>query len=235
MDKPQLLVTRIGQDHTYEEVWQLQSHLQKRLIHNKRHEQLAMPNHLLLCEHPPVYTLGKSGDISHLKATAQELDDQGATFFKINRGGDITYHGPGQLTVYPIFDLDYLYHDLHRYVRELEQIVINVLSHYHIKGERIKEYTGVWLDVHSAQKRKICAIGIHMSRWVSMHGLALNINTQLNMFDNIIPCGIAETDKSVTSISQELGRAVDLSEVRTLIKEEFIKMFGFEEYQTLYK
>ena len=223
-----VLITRIGQRHSYEEVWELQSHLQKSLISAKRSGVLDKPNHILLCEHPPVYTLGKSGDISHLKKSEEELAAESVTFYKINRGGDITYHGPGQVTVYPIFDMDHFYHDLHRYVRELEQIVINVLSHYGILGDRIEEFTGVWIDVNSTNKRKICAIGIHMSRWVSMHGLALNIDTDLSYFNDIIPCGINDQDKTVTSISEELGRTVDRQEVEELLVNQFSEMFGFQ-------
>jgi len=228
MTKHSVIVTRIGQQHSYEEVWELQSHLQKGLIAAKRNSVLNKPNHLLLCEHPPVYTLGKSGDIAHLKKSEEELAAESVTFYKINRGGDITYHGPGQVTGYPIFDMDHFYNDLHRYVRELEQIVINVLAHYGIIGDRIEEFTGVWIDVNSPNKRKICAIGIHMSRWVSMHGLALNVDTDLSYFNNIIPCGINDKDKTVTSISKELGHQVDRREVEELLVEEFSEMFGFQ-------
>lgn len=227
MSIPSLIISHIGQEHQYEEVWELQSHLQQGLVKSKRSGVLDKPNHLLICEHPPVYTLGKSGDEAHLISSSDELAAQNVSFHKINRGGDITYHGPGQVTVYPIFDLDHFYNDLHRFVRELEQIVINVLAHYDIKGGRIKEFTGVWLDIDSPNKRKICAIGIHMSRWVSMHGFALNIDTDLNFFNNIIPCGINDQDKSVTSIAQELGRPVDRQEVVDLIISEFKNMFGF--------
>jgi len=155
------------------------------------------------------------------------------TFYKINRGGDITYHGPGQVTVYPIFDMDHFYHDLHRYVRELEQIVINVLAHYGIHGDRIEDFTGVWIDVDSPNKRKICAIGIHMSRWVSMHGLALNVDTDLSYFNDIIPCGINDPDKTVTSISKELGRKVDRQEVERLMVKEFEEMFDLKNISQL--
>ena len=227
MAKNSVLVTHIDQAHSYEEVWELQTFLQKGLISAKRSGVVDKPNHLLLCEHPPVYTLGKSGDIAHLKKSKEELAAESVTFYKINRGGDITYHGPGQVTVYPILDMDHFYHDLHRYVRELEQIVINVLAHYGIVGGRIDEFTGVWIDVDSPNKRKICAIGIHMSRWVSMHGLALNIDTDLSYFNNIIPCGINDDDKTVTSISQELGHKVDRKEVEELLVKEFAEMFGF--------
>ncbi len=227
MSIPSLIITQIGQDHNFEEVWELQSHLQHGLIKSKKSGMLDKANHLLICEHPSVYTLGKSGDEANLITSSEELAAQNVTFYKINRGGDITYHGPGQVTVYPIFDLDHFYNDLHRFVRELEQIVINALAHYSIKGDRIKEFTGVWLDADSPNKRKICAIGIHMSKWVSMHGFALNINTDLNFFNNIIPCGINDQDKSVTSISQELGREVDRQEVIGLIIAEFKTMFGF--------
>ncbi len=225
MHQVEFICHEIGQSHTYQEVWDFQSHLQKRIVEDKRNGIITRPNYLLLCEHPPVYTLGKSGKMEHLKLSQDEIDNTNISFHKINRGGDITFHGPGQLTVYPIINLDHYYNDLHRYVREIEQVVINVLSHYNISGNRIKEFTGVWLDVNKPNKRKICAIGIHMSRWVSMHGFALNVNTELNYFDNIIPCGIVDPDKSVTSISQEIGTSVDLEEVRNIVKIEFIKMF----------
>ena len=227
MSAPSLIISQIDKNHSYQEVWQLQSHLQKKLIDAKRNGHLNRPNYLLICEHPPVYTLGKSGDIDHLISSDKELAEQNVSFHKINRGGDITYHGPGQITVYPIFDLDHFYHDLHRYVRELEQIVINVLDAYNIKGGRIKDFTGVWLDIESQNKRKICAIGIHMSRWVSMHGLALNVNTDLSFFQKIIPCGINDMDKSVTSISLEKGQDIDRQSVVDRIITEFSSMFGF--------
>ncbi len=224
----QVYYQSIGTTHSYQEVWDLQTHLQQKLIRAKRNEEPLPPHYLLLCEHSPVYTLGKSGKIDHLKLSEQEIESGDMEFFKINRGGDITFHGPGQVTGYPIFDLDRFYNDLHRYVRELEEVIIRTLAHYGIEGGRIAEFTGVWVDIDSPQKRKICAIGVHMSRWVSMHGFALNINTDLGYFNNIIPCGIADDDKSVTSLSKELGRAIEMQEVQEVIKKQFAEIFQIE-------
>lgn len=221
-----VIYSYIGQEQPYAEVWDLQKHLQQKLIRLKRAGQLDAPGYLLICEHPPVYTIGKSGNHDHLKLTDQEIKSSEFSFFKINRGGDITYHGPGQLTVYPILDLDQYYNDIHRYVRELEEVIISVLRIYGIEGQRIEGYTGVWI-IDQKGKRKICAIGVHMSRWVSTHGLAFNINTQIGHFDNIIPCGIQDKDTSVTSLAKELGKAIDLIEVIKSVKKEFARVFGF--------
>ena len=183
-------------------------------------------HYLLLCEHNPVYTLGKSGKMDHLLHKEAELEEKGFEFFKINRGGDITYHGPGQLTVYPILDLDFFFHDLHKYVRLLEEVVIRTLAVFDITAQREESFTGVWID--GTPKRKICAIGVHMSRWISMHGFALNVNTNLSHFDNIVPCGIADADKAVTSMQKELGRAVDMSQVKKVTAEVFAEVFDFD-------
>ena len=185
---------------------------------------------ILFCEHAHVYTLGKSGSEDHLLISPERREEQQIEYFKINRGGDITYHGPGQLTVYPIFDLDEFYHDLHKYVRDLEEVVILMLATYGIVGYREPDFTGVWIGPNDQfpLKRKICAIGVHMSRWVSLHGLALNVNTDLDMFDNIIPCGIQEEDKEVTSIERELGKKVDLQDAKLRLKSTFATVFGFE-------
>ena len=184
---------------------------------------------LVCCEHSHVYTLGKSGSEDHLLITADQRAADEIEYFKINRGGDITYHGPGQLTVYPILDLDEFYHDLHKYVRDLEEVVIRMLDTYDIIGYREPDYTGVWVAPNDQfpLKRKICAIGVHMSRWVSLHGLALNVNTDLQMFDNIVPCGIQEDDKEVTSIARELGNKVDLQDAKSRLKTNFAEVFGF--------
>ena len=187
-----------------------------------------MPSHkLILCEHNPVFTLGKSGSVDNLLLSEEKLEEAGIEFFKINRGGDITYHGPGQIVCYPILDLDRIFTDVHKYIRMLEEVVIRTLAHYDIKGTRIKEYTGVWLDQTSVlPQRKICAMGVHMSRWVTMHGFAFNINTDLSYFNKIIPCGITDTNKAVTSMEVELGRKIDQDEIKKHIIYYFSELFG---------
>lgn len=215
---------------SYQEAWDYQTGVHLGLIRQKREGSSGFPHHLILCEHYPVYTLGKSGDEKHLLLSPEECEKRGIEYHKINRGGDITYHGPGQITGYPILDLDQVYTDVHRYVRELEESIIRTLSRFGIKGSRIEGYTGVWVkaDQPGDQNRKICAIGVHLSRWVTLHGFALNVNTDLSFFDNIIPCGIADDDKTVTSMQKELGRALDMDEVKKIFKEEFAAVFGLE-------
>lgn len=195
-------------------------------------EQVSTDNYLFFCEHPHVYTLGKSGHESNLLANADFLKTIGATYHRINRGGDITYHGPGQLVGYPILDLDNFFTDIHRYMRLLEESIIRTLAEYGIKAGRIDGLTGVWLG-HSAQDspsvgpaRKICALGVKASRWVTMHGFALNVNTDLRYFGHIVPCGI--TDKAVTSMEAELGQSVDLSEVTNRLKNHLAALFEME-------
>lgn len=232
---PKVKYEEIGQELSYQQVWDYQSELHDALKLNKRawrdNESLkkAQMHHLLMCEHPHVYTLGKSGSEDHLLIDQQERDEKEVSYYKINRGGDITYHGPGQLTVYPILDLDEFYNDLHRYVRELEEAVIRMLVTYGLEGYREEKYTGVWLAANDKfpVKRKICAIGVHMSRWVSLHGIALNVNTDLNMFQHIIPCGIVDEDKTVTSISQELGKKIDMQDAKSRLKATFADVFDF--------
>ena len=190
-------------------------------------------HYLWFCEHPPVFTLGKSGSIENLLYNEDELAQRNATFFKINRGGDITYHGPGQITGYPIFDLECFFTDVHKYVRALEEVAIRTLADYGLVGIRIKDYTGVWLHEADAKNpkrtfRKICAIGVHLSRWVTMHGFAFNVSTDLTYFDYIIPCGIDEADKSVTSLVHELNRDVDIEDVKEKMKKHFQEVFSFE-------
>jgi len=227
-ESPQVIYSEIGRQHKYEEVWALQKHLQAKLVKAKRSGDQKAPGYLLLCEHGSVFTLGKSGKIEHLKVNAEQLKQDDTEFFNINRGGDITYHGPGQITGYPILDLDQYYNDLHRYVRELEEVVIKTLQHYGIMGQRVPGYTGVWV-IDEKGRRKICAIGVHMSRWVSMHGFALNVATDLTYFNQIIPCGIVEDDTSVTSIANEISnKNVQISDVRILIKKHFAEIFGFK-------
>ncbi len=212
----------------YKDTWELQERLFRssldRKIRNKRENAGETPEHyLLFVEHPPVYTLGKNGDKSNLLVTEEVLRRKGATFFHIDRGGDITFHGPEQLVGYPILDLDDFYTDIHRYLRELEEVIIRTLADYGLKGDRSKGETGVWLDVGTPAARKICAMGIRASRWVTMHGFAFNINTDLSFFDLMVPCGIR--DKAVTSLKQELGRHVPLDEVKERLLEHFSEVF----------
>jgi len=174
-----------------------------------------------------VITLGKSADEANLLSTEKTLIDKGVELYNINRGGDITYHGPGQITGYLIMDLELLYRDVHRYVRNIEDCIIRLLTDYGINGERIAEYTGVWIT-DSAGSRKICAIGVHLSRWVSMHGFGFNVNTDLSYFDNIIPCGIDQADISVTSLSHEIGRGVDIAEIKKALMSHICAVFGIE-------
>ena len=218
---------------TYQAVWDYQHLIHKALIQNKiDHKEsgiapkdLAQAHRLILCEHAPVYTLGRSGDEENLLLSIGELAERGIEYFPINRGGDITYHGPGQITGYPILDLDCFYTDVHKYVRMLEEVVILTIAEYGLLGGRISGYTGVWLsDEHG--NRKICAIGVHLSRWVTLHGFALNVNTDLSFFNHIVPCGIIDKDKEVTSIAKELGRKVDMEEVRLKYLEHFAEQFG---------
>ncbi|MBT8187416.1 MAG: lipoyl(octanoyl) transferase LipB, partial [Croceitalea sp.] len=202
----------------YKQSWDYQEVLFKRIVDQKiknRREGTAVPtvNHFLFVEHPHVYTLGKSGDMNNLLVNEAQLQAKQATFYKINRGGDITYHGPGQIVGYPILDLDNFFTDIHKYLRFLEEMVILTLAEYGLKAERSKGETGVWLDVGTPFARKICAMGVRASRWVTMHGFALNVNTDLGYFDLMIPCGIK--DKAVTSLNVELGRAkIDMKEVK---------------------
>ncbi len=218
------------QNKTYQEIWDFQRVLMQKLIQNKRFntkQEKSYPqvHHLIFCEHNPVYTLGKSGKMDHLLLDKYSLAKKEIEFHKINRGGDITYHGPGQWTVYPILDMECFYRDIHKYIRSIETIVINVLSNFGIAAQAIDEYTGVWIKDQKSE-RKICAIGVHMSRWVSMHGFALNINTNLDYFNSIIPCGIQEQLKSVTSLSNELNKVQSMNSLRTLIEEEICQTFN---------
>jgi lipoyl(octanoyl) transferase len=223
---------------SYRQAWDYQQELLQQAIDTKRQNRdlkegslplLDVWHYLLFCQHPPVYTLGRSGSSEHLLLDEEGLQQKGIEFFKINRGGDITYHGPGQIVGYPIFDLDEFFTDVHRYVRFIEEAIIRTLAEYGLEALRIEEYTGVWLPATGAlPKRKICAIGVHLSRWVTMHGFAFNINTDLNYFNHIIPCGINDSDKAVTSLAQELGRKVDEEEVKEKLKRHFAALFGFE-------
>ncbi|WP_299800791.1 lipoyl(octanoyl) transferase LipB [uncultured Maribacter sp.] len=213
----------------YKETWDYQEQLFKNTldlkIRNRREDlSLETPNHFLFVEHPHVYTLGKSGDISNLLVDEKVLVAKGATFYKINRGGDITYHGPGQIVGYPILDLDNFFTDIHKYLRFLEEMVILTLAEYGIKSERSPGETGVWLDVGTPFVRKICAMGVRASRWVTMHGFALNVNADLGYFDMMIPCGIK--GKAVTSLNVELGKKeVDMDEVKQKLLKHFQVLF----------
>ena len=220
----------------YKEAWDFQETLFQGIIDVKRANR-ARENEgdtfvettlskLIFCEHPHVFTLGKSGHLSHLLVNEEQLAAKGASFYKINRGGDITYHGPGQLVGYPIFDLDNFFTDIHKYLRFLEEAVILTLAEYGIVGGRITGSTGVWLDWENPKARKICALGVRSSRWVTMHGFAFNVNSDLDYFSNIIPCGI--TDKAVTSLHKELGREVDMAEVQEKLKKHLAVLFEME-------
>lgn len=189
-------------------------------------EQKPTQNYLLFCQHPHVYTLGKSGKREHLLVSEARLAELEATYYKINRGGDITYHGPGQLVGYPILDLDHFFPDIHKYLRFLEEVFIRVLADYGLQGERSPGETGVWFDVGQASARKILALGVRASRWVTMHGWAFNVNTDLNYFQHIVPCGIH--DKEVTSLEKELGRKVELAEIEAKAKFYFQEVFEVE-------
>jgi lipoyl(octanoyl) transferase len=190
-------------------------------------QQVETKNHLLFVEHPHVYTLGKSGDASHFLINDNQLQEKQATYYKINRGGDITYHGPGQLVGYPILDLDHFFTDIHKYLRLLEETIILTLDEYGIKAGRSKGETGVWLDEDNIFKaRKICAMGVRCSRWVTMHGWGFNVNSNLDYFSNIVPCGIQ--DKAVTSLNKELGHDVDMNEIKEKLKKHFSSLFECE-------
>lgn len=219
---------------SYKEAWDLQEQLLRENVALKTQAridgitdpfQVGTKQYLLFVEHPHVYTLGKSGDLSNVLISEQEMSKKGISFFHTNRGGDITYHGPGQIVGYPILDLEKHYTDIGRYLRNLEELFIEVMAHYGLKGERSAGETGVWLDSSvKGKERKICAMGVRCSRWITMHGFAFNVNTDLNYFGNIVPCGIQ--DKQVTSLEKELGHAVDIEEVKGLVYHAFRKIFG---------
>lgn len=217
----------------YKETWDYQEKLFQEILEiksqNRKNETniKETPNYLLFVEHPHVYTLGKSGHMDNLLLNEDQLAEKGATFYRINRGGDITYHGPGQIVGYPILDLDNFFTDIHKYLRYLEEAIIMTLAEYGLKGERSEGETGVWLDVGTPFARKICAMGVRASRWVTMHGFALNVNANLGYFDNIIPCGIR--GKGVASLNVELGReTINEEEVKQKILHNFKEMFEAE-------
>ena len=216
----------------YKLTWDYQEELFKKIVDikilNRREgSEIETPNYFLFVEHPHVYTLGKSGDISNLLLSEKQLEAKKATFYKINRGGDITYHGPGQIVGYPIIDLENYFTDIHKYLRFLEEVIILTLAEYNIIGTRSEGETGVWLDVGTPFARKICAMGVRASRWVTMHGFALNVNADLGYFDNIIPCGIR--GKAVTSLQVELGvEKVEEDQVKEKIVKHFSNLFEAE-------
>ena len=218
----------------YKEAWDYQTELFQGIVDSKirnrkltKEEQNVTPNYLLFCEHPHVYTLGKSGSENHLLLNEKGLEEKNAVYYKINRGGDITYHGPGQIVGYPIVDLDNFFTDIHKYLRYLEEAIIRTIAEYGIEGGRIDGLTGVWIDyIDQKNPRKICALGVKSSRWVTMHGFALNVNTNLSYFGNIVPCGI--DDKAVTSMEKELGKPINLEEVQLRLIEHLIELFEME-------
>lgn len=216
----------------YQECWTHQEVIFKKnvaikLANRKENKDDPTTNHLIFCEHPHVYTLGKSGDQSHLLIDQQKLKERNATFYKIDRGGDITYHGPGQLVVYPILDLESFFTDIHKYLRYLEEGVIETLNHFGISAGRIEGLTGVWINVDNKKpSKKICAMGVRCSRWITMHGLALNINPDLSYFNNIVPCGIS--DKAVTSMQNELQKEVTMEEVKEILLQKLTGLFEFK-------
>ena len=214
----------------YKDTWDYQEELFQKIvdlkIQKRDRPEVVTPNFFLYVEHPHVYTLGKSGDFSNLLLSEKQLEEKGATFYKINRGGDITYHGPGQIVGYPILDLENFFTDIHKYLRLLEEAIILTLAEYGLKTERSPGETGVWFDVRTPFARKICAMGVRASRWVTMHGFALNVNADLGYFDNIIPCGIR--GKAVTSMHVELGKAVNEEEVKQKILHHFQNLFEAE-------
>lgn len=224
-------------DIEYGAAWQRQEELMKQNLQLKaewysvpettRSATLDTKNYLFFCEHPHVYTLGKSGHIENLLVNDSRLKELDVSFYKTNRGGDITYHGPGQIVGYPILDLELFFTDLGKYMRSLEEAIIQTIAHYGIKGDRLPGATGVWLEPDNPSKaRKICAMGVRCSRWITMHGFALNVNTDLNYFNYIVPCGL--TDKGVTSIEKELGKKVDMQEVKQILKDKFGRIFNAE-------
>lgn len=216
----------------YKETWDYQEELFKetfdvKVANRRNDEHRPTPNHFLFVEHPHVYTLGKSGDLENLLLDEKQLAEKGATFYKINRGGDITYHGPGQIVGYPILDLENFFTDIHKYLRLLEETIIHTLAEYGLEGVRSEGETGVWLDVGTPFARKICAMGVRASRWITMHGFALNVNADLGYFDNIVPCGIR--GKGVTSMHVELGvEKLDQEEVKQHILRHFTRLFEAE-------
>ncbi|RYE20407.1 MAG: lipoyl(octanoyl) transferase LipB [Sphingobacteriales bacterium] len=216
------------QEELFAETVRLKTHLrnQKQLAIEDIEDEEETPNYLVFCEHPHVYTLGRSGKPEHLLLDEAGLKEKNAVYYPINRGGDITYHGPGQLVGYPILDLDNFFTDIHLYLRTLEEAVILTLAEFGIKGDRYEGYTGVWLEPDTDRARKVCALGVRCSRWVTMHGFAFNVNADLDYFKSIVPCGI--DDKDVTSVQKELGVPVDMEKIKEILKHHISVLFGME-------
>ena len=229
MNQPEVELEDLGLIN-YKQCWDYQTKLfdasvQLKIKNRKFPEnRVSTKNHLIFCEHPHVYTLGKSGDLKNLLIDGPKRKEKNISFYKINRGGDITYHGPGQLVVYPILDLDYFFSDIHKYLRLLEESVILTLADYGVTGQRLDGFTGVWVDAEKETPRKICAIGVKCSRWVTMHGIGFNINSNLDYFKHIVPCGIE--DKSVTSLQKEINQKIDMKELKLRFKKNFKILFG---------
>lgn len=231
--KQEVIFQDLGNARDYQEIWDLQEELLAENIavkqYNRAQEKEGLTdfkstkNHLFFVEHPHVYTLGKSGDVENMLANEDKLNEIEATFVKTNRGGDITYHGPGQLVGYPILDLETFKPDIHLYMRNLEEVIIRTIAEYGLKGERSSGETGVWLDVGKPYARKICAMGVKASRWITMHGFALNVNSDLRYFEYIIPCGIK--DKAVASLNREINREIDMEELKLFVKKHFEEVF----------
>ena len=229
MDKHKEIIIKNLGFLDFKKTFDIQKDYQNQIIETKLNNRrnnlnITTPNFLLFVEHDHVYTLGNSGDEKNLIFDKKRLVEMGIKYHKTNRGGDITYHGPGQLVCYPILDLENFYRDIHKYLRDLEDVVINTLDYFNISASGNSKETGVWLDVGTPEERKICAMGIKVSRWVTMHGLALNVNTNLSYFNGIVPCGISE--KGVTSISNELNKTIKLDLVRKVLTENFLKKFS---------
>ena len=229
MNQPEVELEDLGLID-YKQCWDYQTKLfdasVKLKIKNRKFpkDREFTKNHLIFCEHPHVYTLGKSGDLKNLLIDGPKRKEKNISFYKINRGGDITYHGPGQLVVYPILDLDYFFSDIHKYLRLLEETVILTLKDYGITGQRLDGFTGVWVDAEKDNPRKICAIGVKCSRWVTMHGIGFNINSNLDYFKHIVPCGIE--DKTVTSLQKETNQEIDMEQLKLRFKKNFKILFN---------
>jgi len=208
----------------YQKAWAHQTKLHKQLVNNKLESKPNPEQYFILCEHPVVYTLGKSGSLDHLLLSQKELAQKGYAYYKINRGGDITHHGPGQIVGYPILDLSYFKEDVGWYIRSIEEVIIRTLADFGVEAIRIEKYTGVWIE--GRPMRKIAAIGVHMSRWITLHGFALNVNNDIGLFDHIIPCGIQDPDKTVTSLAAEIGKEIALNDVKKRLIRHFEAVFG---------
>ena len=228
MKNKKIILRDIGKS-SFSDAWQYQEEIFKKTIDQKienrsSESKIETDNFLIITEHNPVYTIGKSGDISNLLLNDDEMKTQGIEFYKINRGGDITYHGPGQIMGYPIIDLDNFFTDINLYLRKLEEVIINTLKSYDLEGFTIKGETGVWVKDNNGLSKKVCAFGIRASRWVTMHGFSFNVNPELNYFKNIIPCGI--TDKGVTSVSELINRNIEMTEIKQILYKNFAESFS---------